>query len=198
MFILTCFSKILEKLIYTQLSAFFQKHSVFLKTQYGFQSNKSTTHAVLGVITTAYDRMNGNEYTSLTLLDFKKAFDTAKLSNLIKKLEHFGIRSVTLNLFTSFLTNRKQYVAHKDNFSDVAINKFGVPQGSNVGPLLFLTYINDISNALNSTPRLFADDTCIIIHQSNQTALTEETNRELTNVHKWTQANKITVNHHLW
>ena len=97
--------------------------------------------------------MDDNECTSLTLLDFKKAFDTAKHSNLIKKLEHFGIRGGTLDLFTSFLTNRKQYVAYKDNFSDVAINKFGVPQGSNLGPLLFLTYINDVSNALNSRPR---------------------------------------------
>ena len=60
--------------------------------------------------------------------------------------------------------------------------------------MFFLVYINDISNALNSTPGLFADDTCIIIHQSNQTALTEETNRELANVHKWPQANKITEN----
>ena len=109
-------------------------------------------------------------------------------------MEHYGIYGVTLNLLTSFLTNRKQYVAHEDNLSDVAINKFGVIQGSNLGPLLFLIYINDISNALNSTPRLFADDTCIIIHQSNQTALTEETNRELANVRKLTQANKITVN----
>ena len=146
------------------------------------------------MITTVYDQMNDNEYTSLTLLDFKKAFNAAKHSILMKKLEHYGIRGVTLYLLSSFLTNRKQYVAHKDDFSDVAINKFGVIQGSNLGPLLFLIYINDISNALKSTPRLFADDTCIIIHQSNQTALTEETNRELANVHKWTQANKITVN----
>ena len=127
-------------------------------------------------------------------MDFKKAFDTVKHSILIKKLEHYGICGVTLDLLTSFLTNRKQYVAHKDNFSDVAINRFGVPQGSNLRPLLFLIYINDISNAQNSTPRLFADDACIIIHQSNQPALTEKTNRKLANVHKLTQANKITVN----
>ena len=92
------------------------------------------------------------------------------------------------------MTNEKQYVAHKDNFSDVTINKFGVPQRSNLKPLLFFIYINDISNALNSTSRLFADDTCVVIHQANQAALTEETNRELANVHKWTQANKIIVN----
>ena len=79
----------------------------------------------------------------------------------------------------SFLTNRKQYVAHKNSFSDVAINKFEVPQKSNLGPLLFLIYVNDITNALHSTPRLFADNTCmIIIFQSNQAVLAEETNRE--------------------
>ena len=117
--ILTCFSKILEKLIYTRLSAFVQKHFVFTKTQYEFQRDKSTTHAVLDVITAVYDHINDNEYTCLALLDFKKAFDTVKHSILIKKLEHYRIHGVTLDLLTSFLTNRKQYVAHKDNFSDV-------------------------------------------------------------------------------
>ena len=76
--ILTCFSKILEKLIYSRLSAFFPKHSVFTKTQYGFQSDKFTIHAILDVITTVNDQINNTEYTSLTLLDFKKAFDTVK------------------------------------------------------------------------------------------------------------------------
>ena len=86
--ILTCFLQILKKLIYTRLSAFFQKHSVFTKTQYGIQSNKSTTHAVLDVITYAYDHINDYEYTSMALLDFKKAFDAVKHPILIKKLEY--------------------------------------------------------------------------------------------------------------
>ena len=126
----------------------------------------------------------------------KKAFETVKHSILIKKKIITALENswLTLDLLISFLTNRKQYVAHKNNFLDVAINKFGEPQGSNLRPLLFLIYINDISNALNSTPRLYADGTCIIIHQSNQTALTEETNRELAYVYKWIQANKITIN----
>ena len=116
-----------------------------------------------------YDQIKDNEYTSMTLLEFKKTFDTVKHSDLIKELKYYGIRGVTLDLLTSFLTNRKQYVAHKDNFSNIAINKFGEPQESNLGPLLFLVYINNISNNLSSMPRLFANDTCIIIHQSNQT-----------------------------
>ena len=75
-------------------------------------------------------------------IGFLKSFRYYKtLSSYKKKLDHYGIRGVTLHLFTSFLTNRKQYVAHKDNFSDVAINKFGVPQGSNFGSLLFLIYM---------------------------------------------------------
>ena len=82
--------------------AFFQKHSVFTKTQYGFQSNKSTTHAVLDVITTVYAQINNNEYTSVNLVDFKKAFDTVKHSILTKKLEYSGFCGAALDLLTLF------------------------------------------------------------------------------------------------
>ena len=82
----------------------------------------------MDVITTVSDQINNNECISMSLLDFKKAFDAVKHSILTKKIERYGIRGVTLNFLISFLTNRKQYVAHKNRFSDVAINELGVPQ----------------------------------------------------------------------
>ena len=130
---------------------------------------------------------------SITLLDFKKAIDTIKHLIFSKKLKHYGIQGITLDLLTLFLINQKQYVVHKDNFSDAAIEKFGVPQGSYLGPLVFLIYINDIPNALNSMPSLFVYDTHIRNnnHQSNQVTLTEKMNGDLANVHKWTKRTKL-------
>ena len=192
--ILTCFSKIIEKLIHKRLSSVFDKHSIFAKTQYGFQAGKSTSHAILDVLTTAYEHINNHEYTGLILLDFKKAFDTVSQSILLYNLEHYGIRGVANKLLKSFLSDRCQFVSHHNSSSDTLINRFGVPQGSNLGPLLFLIYINDIPRALNSNPRLFADDTCLNINAVTPAMLSEKMNLELTTVHKWTTANKITVN----
>ena len=176
--ILTCFSKIFEKLVYSRLFSFFQKHSVITKIQYGFQNNKSTSHVILDVLTNVYDNIEHNDYTALVLLDFKKAFDTVSHSILLHKLEHYGIRGVALKLLNSFLTNRMQYIVHQNLCTDTVINKFGVPQGSNLGPLLFLIFINDIPNALVSLPRLFADDTCLVIHAPNPLLLEEKTQIE--------------------
>ena len=190
--ILACFSKIIEKLIHKRLSSFFEKHSILAKAQYGFQASKSTSHAILDVLTTAYEHINNNEYTGLILLDFKKAFDTVSHSILLYKLEHYGICGVANKLLKLFLSDRFQFVSHHNSSSDILINKSGVPQGSNLGPLLFLIYINDIPTALNSNPRLFADDTCLNINAITPSNLIEKMNQELTTVHEWTTANKIT------
>ena len=192
--ILTCLSKIFEKFIYTCLVSFFQKHSVIAETQYGFQNNKSTSHAILDVLTNAYDNIESNDYTAIVLLDFKKAFDTVCHSILLNKLEHYGIRLIALKLLKSFLTNHSQFVADQNLRTNDAVNRFGVLQGSNLGPLLFLIYINDIPNTLFSKPRLFADDTCLVIQAPNPSLLENSVNRELVNVYEWTKANKITVN----
>ena len=173
---------------------FFQKHSIISETQYGFQNNKSTSHAILDVLTNAYDNIESNDYIALVLLDFKKAFDTVCHSILLNKLEHYGIRGIALKLLKSFLTNRSQFVADQNLRTNNAVNRFGVLQGSNFGPSLFLIYINDIPNALFSKPRLFADDTCLVIQTSNSSLLENSVNRELVNIYEWTKANKITVN----
>ena len=176
------------------MSSFFEEHSVLAKTQYGFQASKSTSHAILDVLTTIYEHINNNEYTGLILLNFKTAFDTVSHSILLYKLEHYGIRGVADKLLKSFLSDRLQFVSHHNLSFDILINKFGVPQGSNLGPLLFLIYINDIPNVLNSNPRLFADDACLNINAVTSSVLSEKMNQELSTVHKWTTANNITVN----
>ena len=113
-------------------------------------------------------------------------------SILLNKLEHYGIRGIALKLLKSFLTNRSQFVAAQNLRTNDAVNRFGVLQGSSLGPLLFLIYINDIPNALFFIPRLFADDTCLVIQTSNTSLLENSVNRELINVYEWTKANKIT------
>ena len=146
------------------------------------------------MLTTAYEHINNNEYTGLLLLDLKKAFDTVAHSILLYKLQHYGIRGVASELLKSFLSNHFRFVSHHNSSSDILINKFGVPQGNNLGPLLFLIYINDIMSALNSNPRLFADNTCLNINAVTPSLLSIKMNQELTTELKWTTANKITVN----
>ena len=115
------------KLIYTRLVSFFQKHSVIAETQYGFQNNKSASHAILDVLTNAYDNIESNDYTAIVLLDFKKAFDTVCHSSLLNKLEHYRIRGIALKMLKSFLTNRSQFVADQNLRTNDAVNRFGVP-----------------------------------------------------------------------
>ena len=101
------------------------------------------------------------------LLDLKKAFDTVNHKTLLTKLEHYGIRGPTLGSFASFLKNRFQYVSLENYQSNLKKINYGVPQGSVFVPLLFNVYINDISTSVSCTPRLFADDTCLIVDDKN-------------------------------
>ena len=121
-------------------------------------------YPLIDIITECYDNINNKNLSCIITLDIKKAFDTVKHDILLNKLNYCGIRGPCLKLLTSYLTNRKQYVylsAYKSSFVDV---ECGVRQGSVLGPLLFILYVNDMITALHSTPRLFADDTCLFFN----------------------------------
>ena len=129
-------------------------------------------------------------------LDLKKAFDTVchrTLVTLLSKLDHYGIRGSPLNLINSYL-EREQIVNLNDVNSKTLQNNFGVPQGSTLGPLLFLICINDIPTAIETPPRLFGDDTCLIINHENVSTLQDKMDMELKKLHNWCNANKLTIN----
>ena len=192
--LLSVFSKILEKLVYTRTVDFLNSHSVLVPTQYGFRPKFSTIHAVLDIITSCYDNMAINMYTGLALLDLAKAFDTVNHNILLKKLDHYGIRGIANDFFRSYLTNRRQIVSINNSNSSLKFINIGVLQGSNLGPLLFLLFINDLPNCLESVPRLFADDTCLQVCAPSVEQLELKLNSELTKICKWMFANKLTLN----
>ena len=116
--ILTCFTKIFEKVIFNRLLNFFNKHSVLVSNQYGFRENCSTSHAILDIVTSTYDNINNNQYTGMVTLDITKAFDTVCHKRLLIKLDHYGIRGTAFNLIQSYLNNRLQYVHVNNNESN--------------------------------------------------------------------------------
>ena len=126
-------------------------------------------------------------------LHLKKAFDTVCHRTLLSKPDHYGIRGSPLNFINSYL-EREQFIYLNVVTSKIQWNNFGVPQGSLLGPLLFLIYINDMPTAIETPPRLFADDTCLMINHENVSTLQDKMNMELKKIHKWCNANKLTIN----
>ena len=192
--LLPTFSKVIEKMIKVKILSFISRHNVFYDRQSGFRKKRNNMYPLIDIITECYDNINNGNLSCIITLDIKKAFDTVKHNILLNKLNYNGIRGPCLKLLTSYLTNRKQYVylsGYKSSFVDV---ECGVPQGSVLSPLLFILYVNDMITALHSTPRLFADDTCLFLTAKNTSELEELGNSELSSLKNWMDANKLTVN----
>ena len=192
--ILPALSKIFEKVLSTKLLSFFTQNSVLQRTQYGFRKKHTTTQAVLDVITHINDNIYSNNYFSVLTLDLKKAFDTVNHNILLHKLEHYGIRGLGNKLLRSYLSNRIQAVSVNGKMSSFKPITCGVPQGSILGPLLFLIYINDLPNALLNQPRLYTDDTCLLISSPNIEDLNVKSKTELHNCKIWMDFNKLSLN----
>ena len=189
------FSKIFEKLMFNRITAFFDKYNIISPSQFGFQTNKSTELAVNEICTFVKDTFENKETGFCIFLDFAKAFDTVNHEILLHKLEHYGIRGTALLWFRNYLKDRQQHTEIGNTLSDSHDIHCGVPQGSILGPLLFLVYINDIVHSSTLLKFcLFADDTTIY-YSSKVDAETESIlNAELSKVYNWLCCNKLSLN----
>ena len=193
--LLSVFSKITEKLMYKRLYNFLELHEVLYKLQFGFRASHSIDHALISLTESIKNTLDNKKYGCGIFIDLQKAFDTVNHQILLSKLEHYGIRGTALAWFSSYLCNRSQYVSVNGHNSNCLNITCGVPQGSVLGPLLFLIYINDLPNSSTKlTFYLFADDTNIYYESDCLYKLQKVVNKELKLVKKWLDANKLALN----
>ncbi len=193
--ILPFFSKLLEKVVYNRLTEYLNKWSILAHNQFGFRSNHSTCMAVIDMCDKISQALDEGKYAAGIFIDLSKAFDTVDHSILLKKLELYGIRGPCLDWYTSYLCTRYQLVSVTGAVSTRKIITCGVPQGSILGPLLFLIYINDITACSNIIRFvLFADDTNLFFCDKSLSELESIMNQELQHLSTWFQANKLSLN----
>ncbi len=192
--LISSFSKILEKIVAVKLTNHLQLNKLLHEHQYGFQRSLSTEQNLIQVVNFIGKALNNGNFCIGIFLDLRKAFDSCSHDILLKKLEKLGIRGTALEWFSSYLQNRKQQVDINGALSSSLEILFGVLQGSNLGPLLFLCYINDIFMATDLATFLFADDTSCLAEHKNLHELVLHVNTELRKLANWFRANRMAVN----
>ena len=188
-------SKVFEKIIYDQLYEYLNDNKLLSDCQSGFRSLHSTLTALLEATNSWSVNIDNGLLNGVVFIDPKKAFDTIDHEIIVRKMSYFGADHNTLKWFQSYLGNRSQMCNVNGNLSTARTITCGVPQGSILGPLLFLMYINDLPNCLqNASSRMFADDTNISLTAKTLTELKLEINPELSNLNRWLKANKLSLN----
>ena len=161
--LLPCISKIFEKVVFCQVYDYFNREKLFYVSQYGFRKGHSTEHACLEFLDKVTCDLDNGKIPISIFIDLSKAFDTINHQILLKKLQYYGLDNTAVKWFGSYLDNRRQIVFIDDNYSTQQPITTGVPQGSVLGPLLFIIYINDLYYASDKfKPVLFADDTNLV------------------------------------
>ncbi len=193
--LLPIFSKLIEKIVHKRLYNFLMSQNIFYQSQYGFRKHHATTHAVHEFVDNTINAFDNKLLTLGVFLDLSKAFDTINHDILLEKLQWYGIRGRALDWFRSYLSDRTQYVKYKNTKSSLQTLPCGVPQGSVLGPLLFIIYTNDLPNCLTLTKAiLFADDTTIFLSSPDKRFLYESVNNDLHSLAEWFQTNKLSLN----
>ena len=195
--ILPVISKLFEKLINKRLVDFLEKYEILYKHQYGFRHGYSTKLSLINLINQITNNTDEGRLTIGVFIDFAKAFDTINHSILLKKLEYYGIRGLALQWFMNYLKDRQQFVCYNDCISSNKLISCGVPQGSVLGPTLFLIYINDLPNSTSYFNfRLFADDSNLFhtFNRNERNINLADVSKSLQDVISWCNSNKLTIN----
>ena len=182
--------------MYNRLYKYLKGNNIVYEKQFGFQSGYSTNDAIVQLVDKIFDSFEKEQFTLGVFNDLSKAFDTVDHSILLNKLKFYGITDKNLAWFESYLSNRKQYIEIGENSkTDLKYVTCGVPQGSNLGPLLFLVYVNDLPNASRLLdPIMFANDTNLFFNHKSIKHLFTVVNNELVNIKDWFTANKLSLN----
>ena len=174
---------------------YLSENSILYEKQFGFQTFHNTEHAILLLVNQPYQLFDESKFTLGIFIDLSKAFDTVDHKILTKKLELYGIKGCNLRWFESYLSNRKQFITYGDKQTNIETITCGVPQGSILGPLLFLIFVNDLHKVTKYLdPIIFADDTNLSDSHKNIKTLFQIVNSELKLGNKWFLANKLSLN----
>jgi hypothetical protein len=193
--ILPFFSKIFERLVHKRLYAFISRHQLLHSNQFGFRPKMSCEMALLEAYNNIVSNLDKKNHTLGIFLDLSKAFDTIDHDILLFKLSHYGIRGVALDWLRNYLIRRMQFVSFNGQNSTHLKTNCGVPQGSILGPLLFIIYINDlVDTSISSNMILYADDTNLLFSHSDLNQLVDHVNSDLINITNWFKVNKLSLN----
>lgn len=202
--LLSIFSKIIEKVIYNSIYMFLEKNDILTKEQYGFRKCKNINMAIYELINEIVTNMDQKIPVTALFMDMTKAFDFVDHGILLNKLYKYGIRGNVLNLIKSYLTGRKQVtsISAVDAQTKTEINYqsrerhiyYGVPQGSVLGPLLFLCYINDLPKTIPHPMTLFADDCTVVFSGKNKDSYENDINSSLSLIIQWLNNNNLQIN----
>ena len=193
--LLSNISKIFERIMYSRLEDFLKSSDVLYKFQFCFRKQYSTNHALLSIVENIRSALDKNMYSCGVFIDLEKAFDTVDHRILLSKLYHYGIRGNANSWFYSYLSHRSQTVTINETTSSKKSITCGVPQGSILGPLLFLIYVNDMNHSVkSSTVYHFADDTNLLYSDKTIMKLKTALNKDLASLYDWLYANRLSLN----